>query len=644
MKLGTKIVLGFALTNLVYLLLSAFILLTIWPLVGTTGALNSYVSPTNDNTSELRYETAEQRSFTMQFMANENLDPKLLELAITHNKTAGEDLDKITKVLSDAKLSALQVPAILEAQKKVKAAYDEATDLLAKITESETKYLHSRQEFSEVLRKAIDVLNLAVSMDSSAGAKGDSNARIVKLTSARADLFEGWISFLEGYTRNSDELFNHSQGKLKEAEQIMSEVIDGAKAQNQKFKEAVEKAKEVVSTELLPLFAETIQLRQENGDFELKTKSSIETLLEVGQDMDDEISKVVHDLTDSIAASVMKTITAMFGGVVVSLIISSILAVMITRGIVNPINEIIENLTESAHEVEMASSQLSTASTALSRGAAENAASLEETSSALEELNSMAGRNATNSTEANALMEQTKGSVNQAEDSMFKVISSMEKISQSGSEIGKIIKTIDEIAFQTNLLALNAAVEAARAGEAGAGFAVVADEVRNLAIRSADAAKTTANLIDDTIKNIQSGSELVNVTAEAFKIVGINADRVNSLVSEIAQASKEQSQGVGQITNAAVEMDKVTQANAATAEESASASGQLSFQAGNLLQVVGEVNVLAHGQGASLKRPEPDKVEPPSVDEPEPVARKSAAGRQDAAAKKDMEEEEDSED
>jgi methyl-accepting chemotaxis protein len=140
-------------------------------------------------------------------------------------------------------------------------------------------------------------------------------------------------------------------------------------------------------------------------------------------------------------------------------------------------------------------------------------------------------------------------------------------------------------------------VEAARAGEAGAGFAVVADEVRNLAIRSADAAKNTADLIAATITNINSGSEMVNSTAEAFKIVEVNSAKVGSLVSEVAAASKEQSTGITQITKAMAEMDKVTQANAATAEESAGAAAQLSHQAASLLTVVGEINVLAHGAG-----------------------------------------------
>jgi methyl-accepting chemotaxis protein len=188
--------------------------------------------------------------------------------------------------------------------------------------------------------------------------------------------------------------------------------------------------------------------------------------------------------------------------------------------------------------------------------------------------------------------------VNEAEKSMAQVIKAMEDISVSGNEISKIIKTIDEIAFQTNLLALNAAVEAARAGEAGAGFAVVADEVRNLAIRSAEAAKNTADLIAETIANINSGSEMVNSTSEAFKIVENHAIKVAGLISEVAEASREQSQGISQITTAMSEMDKVTQSNAASSEESASAAGQLSLQAGNLLNAVSDMKALTQGAEA----------------------------------------------
>jgi methyl-accepting chemotaxis protein len=196
-------------------------------------------------------------------------------------------------------------------------------------------------------------------------------------------------------------------------------------------------------------------------------------------------------------------------------------------------------------------------------------------------------------------MNEANQAITQAESSMTKVIQAMEEISNSGHEIGKIIKTIDEIAFQTNLLALNAAVEAARAGEAGAGFAVVADEVRNLAIRSAEAAKNTADLSASTISNIKSGSEMVNTTAENFKTVEDDSAKVAALLSEVTEASKEQSQGIGQITSAMSEMDKVTQSNAASAEESASAAGQLSLEAGHLLGVVDEMSALVYGAPAA---------------------------------------------
>jgi methyl-accepting chemotaxis protein len=245
----------------------------------------------------------------------------------------------------------------------------------------------------------------------------------------------------------------------------------------------------------------------------------------------------------------------------------------------------------------------------------------------------MTKRNADNAVEANSLMTEANQAIGLAEQSMTKVIKAMEELSNSGHEIGKIIKTIDEIAFQTNLLALNAAVEAARAGEAGAGFAVVADEVRNLAIRSAEAAKNTSDLIAGTISNITSGSEMVNTTAENFKTVENHSGKVTELLAEVTEASKEQSQGIGQITTALGEMDKVTQSNAASAEESASAAGQLSLQAGNLLGVVEEMSALvqgadkAKGRGAAPARA--------AAAAPSRTAVKALPAKPSAAGKKD---------
>ena len=174
----------------------------------------------------------------------------------------------------------------------------------------------------------------------------------------------------------------------------------------------------------------------------------------------------------------------------------------------------------------------------------------------------------------------------------------MGEISHASEETSKIIKTIDEIAFQTNLLALNAAVEAARAGEAGAGFAVVADEVRNLAMRAAEAAKNTADLIEGSVKKIKEGSELVEKTNTAFEEVTKSSAKVGQLVGEIAAASSEQAQGIDQVNKAIGEMDKVTQQNAANAEESASASEEMNAQAAQLKDIAAQLLAAIGGDGA----------------------------------------------
>ena len=251
----------------------------------------------------------------------------------------------------------------------------------------------------------------------------------------------------------------------------------------------------------------------------------------------------------------------------------------IQRSVNLPIWRAVQSMTSAADQVSSACGEVSSASQLLAEGASEQAASIEETSASLEEMSSMTKQNASNSSQANTLMEEANQVVKVANDSMSALTDSMDSIAKASEETSKIIKTIDEIAFQTNLLALNAAVEAARAGEAGAGFAVVADEVRNLAIRSAQAAKNTTELIERTVNEINSGNNLVGSTNDAFQQVQHSAIKVGELVAEIAAASGEQSQGIGHINTAVTEMDKVVQQNAATAEESASASEEMNAQA-----------------------------------------------------------------
>ncbi|HEX2861129.1 MAG TPA: methyl-accepting chemotaxis protein [Lacunisphaera sp.] len=295
------------------------------------------------------------------------------------------------------------------------------------------------------------------------------------------------------------------------------------------------------------------------------------------------------------ARSLRNTIVATGGLVLVAVLV---IVWWIARGIARPVRAIAGELGAGADQVAAASNQVSSAGQSLATGASEQAASLEETSSSLVEMASMTKRNAAHAATAKNLATDTRVAAEAGATDMQQMAAAMADLQKASASVASIIKTIDEIAFQTNILALNAAVEAARAGEAGAGFAVVAEEVRNLAQRSASAAKETADTIGEAVRMSQVGAGLSGKVAAGFADIAEKTRRLDGLVGEIANASREQNEGLQQINAAMGQMDKITQGNAAGAEESAAAAEELNAQAMTLKECVNRLLGIVNGAGS----------------------------------------------
>jgi methyl-accepting chemotaxis protein len=319
----------------------------------------------------------------------------------------------------------------------------------------------------------------------------------------------------------------------------------------------------------------------------------------------DYLAKVeaVWDWNIKAGAGVGAEIDTGVNSTVTGLAIASLIAVVLGGGIgfviVRSTNSVLRTtvteLRDGATQVVSAAGQVATSAQSLSQGATEQAASLEETSASMEEMASMTRKNAENATQAATLVTSVTKQVTDSNTALGQMVGSMAAIKESSNKVAKIIKTIDEIAFQTNILALNAAVEAARAGEAGMGFAVVADEVRNLAQRSAQAAKDTAGLIEESIARSQEGATNVEEVAKAISSITGSVASVKGIVDEVREASQQQTQGIDQVAQAIAQMEKVTQTTAATAEESAAASEELNAQAESSMLLIQQLETLVGG-------------------------------------------------
>jgi methyl-accepting chemotaxis protein len=270
------------------------------------------------------------------------------------------------------------------------------------------------------------------------------------------------------------------------------------------------------------------------------------------------------------------------------------------RRVVNPLTKRFVELRESSEQVLAAANEVSSSAQHLATGATEQASSIEETSASMEEMRATTQQNTSRTDDAVRLMTEVNTSVQASNVQLTTMVSSMEAIAESSQKVSNIIRTIDEIAFQTNLLALNAAVEAARAGQAGMGFAVVADEVRALAHRSAEAAKGTAELIEESIQRANAGAAQVQAVTGAITGIATSVSRVRQLMGDVNAGSREQAEGIGQVNSAVQQMRQVTQTTAAEAEQSAATAEELNAQAENTLGTVRELNAFVMGGDAGV--------------------------------------------
>ncbi|MBI5094886.1 MAG: DUF3365 domain-containing protein [Candidatus Hydrogenedentes bacterium] len=310
-----------------------------------------------------------------------------------------------------------------------------------------------------------------------------------------------------------------------------------------------------------------------------------------------------YEVIESLQEADAQTASAVKWGllVVVSglLILALVFAWFIVIDVERPMRAVSDGLFEGANQVSSAAVQVSQSSQQMAEGASSQASALEQTSASLEQMSSMTKQNADNADQASRMATEAREAVDRGRDAVQRMDSAIQKIKTSSEQTAKIIKTIDEIAFQTNLLALNAAVEAARAGEAGKGFAVVAEEVRSLAQRSADAAKSTAALIEESQTNSNNGVAMSTEVSGILDQITVAVQKVDQLIQEVSSASAEQAQGIEQVSHAMSQMDQVNQANAASSEETASASEELSAQAGEVHQMVVNLLHVLKGAGAT---------------------------------------------
>ena len=591
-KIGTKIILGYAALVLIALILVGFLTLLLFsinrgsvflvddvlPLMGQTSQLERSVNEMGVNTRNYYYSQDD-----MFYERTQAAMSRIDELVIEAKRTLDDfdnGLDELNPVFNELKAR------IADAKTQIS---------LSRITIKDLK--DSREGFASARDGSFSTISeLYDQIRATSAAANDSG----DLTSAeRMDHFMTWCDGLWDNSEVANVTFWRGQALRNRQEmdeavksmELVATALDGLSAEadlDQNLKPLVESLKTSVPTSRASL-DNFIAAWDKNDQ---QNKAMAEVL--------DDTSRLINDLyqkTESLAlkgagntqAEVSKARTAALTGFLLMLIAGAFFSLFITRSITGSIRRTVERLTGGAEQVDSNAVQFARAADELAEGARENTENLSQVNSALDELRSMTRRNSESSETGRDMMHRTQTAMGEARASLGRLNTAMTQISKSGIEIGKIIKTIDEIAFQTNLLALNAAVEAARAGDAGQGFAVVADEVRNLAQRSAESARNTADLIAATIRNINEGTSLTKSTEEHFGAMAEGLTKAVEVVGEVAAASQEQFTSLTHIDEAMRQMDDVTRKNSSSADRSTTASQALTDQSNELMETVADL-------------------------------------------------------
>jgi len=358
----------------------------------------------------------------------------------------------------------------------------------------------------------------------------------------------------------------------------------------------------LISKPLIPL-AVFMNKAGSTGDIIL-SPADVETIGKFSE-MKDEIGQAIHGAASFVAhvATISGKLESVANGdlsIDVNVLSDNDVMGISVQKMVDSLNDMFSEINNSTQQVSTGANQIADGAQALAQGTTEQAASIEELSSSIAEISQRTKENAATADEASKLSASIKEDAEKGIRQMDGMISAVKDINDASHSIGNIIKTIDDIAFQTNILALNAAVEAARAGQHGKGFAVVAEEVRNLASKSAQAAKDTSEIIQDTIEKSELGSRIAGETAQSLQEIGTGISESNRLVAEIATVSEEQSESISQINIGINQVSQVIQQNSATAEESAAASQEMSGQSDMLKQLITQFKLKEDNARAGL--------------------------------------------